>query len=110
MLALTECTPTGITAAALGNPIVDWSSPIQHPISTDPNSLDRDLNSLHSSSFTKPEHRYDPFASPLLFFRTPAFELPPPPSLYGIPSSPDPSSQPTKTENTSQLIPKRRSH
>ncbi|KAL8679088.1 MAG: hypothetical protein Q9224_007063, partial [Gallowayella concinna] len=113
MLALTECTPTGITAAALGNPIVDWTSPIQHPISTDSlSSLNQDLKSLHTNSFAKPEHRYDPFASPLLFFRTPAFELPPPPSLYGIPSSsPEPTSQPdNEKEDPSQLIPKRRSH
>ncbi|KAL8805409.1 MAG: hypothetical protein Q9182_001975 [Xanthomendoza sp. 2 TL-2023] len=111
MLALTECTPTGITAAALGNPIVDWTSPLENPISTNPNSLlNRNLISLHTSSFTKPEHRYDPFASPLLFFRTPAFELPPPPSLYGIPSSPDPSNPPADTEDPSQLIPRRRAH
>lgn len=110
MLGLTECTPNGITAAALGNPIVDWSPPLDATPRSD-HDLVRDLRSLRTSSFTKPEHRYDPFASPLLFFRTPAFDLPPPPSLYSSTSSSrDLKAESTDLDDPTQLVPKRRSH
>ncbi|KAL8998365.1 MAG: hypothetical protein Q9169_002578 [Polycauliona sp. 2 TL-2023] len=113
MLALTECNPNSITAAALGNPIVDWSSPLQLPASSenDSNSLNHSIKTLHTTSFAKPEHRYDPFASPLLFFRTPAYELPTP-SLYGTSFPPTPSgpSQGSTSASSSELVPRRLSH
>ena len=132
MLALTECHDVGkestgdhrsrIGAAALGNPLVDWTAlfpkgsdampigclqnhkPIsrpQNPTRGDEDSLsiretpdcsiveheqmaarDKEYLSLQSLlnsrqvHFRKPEHFFDPFASPSLFFRTPAFDLP----------------------------------
>ncbi|KAL8736767.1 MAG: hypothetical protein Q9166_000133 [cf. Caloplaca sp. 2 TL-2023] len=119
MLALTEChyssmEPGSITTAALGNPIVDWTLPLSESNAIpDSDGLTRDLKPLYTTSFARPEHRYDPFASPLLFFRTPAYDLPTP-SLYGMPLSPEPAgqghSQVPDTHATSQLIPKRRSH
>ncbi|KAL9603853.1 MAG: hypothetical protein Q9219_000962 [cf. Caloplaca sp. 3 TL-2023] len=147
-LALTECHDgskgkPGVRAAALGNPIVDWSPPFpvemgkkSPPPSSPPSStrettkyeddnsndkLTRALNSLRKTSFTNPEQRYDPFASPLLFFRTPAFELPPAPYYtYGLlpPSPPDEQQQQQQqqrrqseesTENP-DFVPKKRSH
>ncbi|KAL8675096.1 MAG: hypothetical protein Q9168_000467 [Polycauliona sp. 1 TL-2023] len=108
MLAITECNPNSITAAALGNPIVDWSSPLQPPASNESNSLGRNIKNLHTNSFAKPEHRYDPFASPLLFFRTPAYELPTP-SLYGN-SFPPSASPNAASTSSSELVTRRRSH
>ncbi|KAL8845460.1 MAG: hypothetical protein Q9176_000096 [Flavoplaca citrina] len=110
MLALTECNPNGITAAALGNPIVDWSSPLEPRMPSDSDSFNRSIKSLHTSSFAKPEHRYDPFASPLLFFRTPAYELPTT-SLYGTSFSPAANGELAKANDLSRdLVPRRRSH
>lgn len=95
-LALTECrasTP-GIVAAALNNPIVDWVSlggtldvkkgnskaAMQWDSSHSTlNALDA-LPSLRDELFRKPEHYFDPFASPVLFFRT---------AGAGIPSAPE---------------------
>ncbi|KAL8766434.1 MAG: hypothetical protein Q9209_006810 [Squamulea sp. 1 TL-2023] len=111
MLALTECKTNGITAAALSDPIVDWSSPIQLPpsSSSDIHSLSRDLKDLYTTSFAKPEHRYDPFASPLLFFRTPAHELSTP-SLYGASFPLESKAESSDSDATSRLVPRRRSH
>ena len=112
MLALTECNPNGITAAALGNPIVDWSSPVESrvPSNSDNDSFNRSIRSLHTSSFAKPEHRYDPFASPLLFFRTPAYELPTT-SLYGMSFFPAANGGLANANDSSrELVPRRRSH
>lgn len=105
MLALTECREdstglgiNGISAAAIGNPIVDWtglfgtdSDPLTMPISekditraerssssttnAQPMSISG-LSAARNSYFAKPDAYFDPFASPLLFFRTPASELP----------------------------------
>lgn len=109
MLALTECNPNGITAAALGNPIVDWSSALQTPVSCDSDRLYRSIKNLHTTSFAKADHRYDPFASPLLFFRTPAYELPTA-SLYGTSFSPATNGETSKTHTSTELVPRRRSH
>ncbi|KAL8783782.1 MAG: hypothetical protein Q9213_004398 [Squamulea squamosa] len=111
MLALTECKTNGITAAALGDPIVDWSSPLRLPTSSssDVDSPNRSLKNLHTTCFAKSEHRYDPFASPLLFFRTPAYELPTP-SLYGSSFSPGPKEESSDSDGASMLVPRRRSH
>ena len=97
MLALTEChsASLGISAAALGNPIVDWTA--LHSSGTRPESeitgrtkvtkknqksLEKNLLAIDSlvtlreEYFPKAEKYHDPFASPLLFFRTPSSELP----------------------------------
>ncbi|KAL8951336.1 MAG: hypothetical protein Q9222_002701 [Ikaeria aurantiellina] len=104
-LALTECSPTGITACAVHNPIADWSTPFPPP----QNQRGKALTSLRATSFAKSEHRYDPFASPLLFFRTPAFELPPPPSPFASVMSP--TSSQDKADAGSDLVQaKRRYH
>ena len=108
MLALTECHNNRkdhreehkchITAAAIGNPLVDWTAlfpkgedtmPVNRLESREPfpepritAQEDEDFLSIHGlldfrqSHFRKPEHFFDPFASPSLFFRTPSFDLP----------------------------------
>jgi len=113
MLALTESHigRIGIRAAAVENPILDWT----FPDTLSSQDLERDeaeydssnmagkrkhmsktkvldswtafgkrgpINANHWLSmrrfcFSKPEYYFDPFASPLLFFRTPGIDLPP---------------------------------
>lgn len=105
MLALTECQNStknpglqSISAVAVGNPIVDWtglfgtaSDPVV-PYNASRASLRKDhglshtwdnqplsilgLSTIRNGLFRKPEAYFDPFASPLLFFRTPSVELP----------------------------------
>ncbi|KAL9119919.1 MAG: hypothetical protein Q9187_003519, partial [Circinaria calcarea] len=130
MLALTECHmgKPGIRAAMMGNPITDWTA-FHDPADTDglsPSirqgndpaaSLSTPSHLLHvrSSLFTKPSHYFDPFASPLLFFRTPSSDLPPdfsPPSTSDdsqAPPSPTSDSQPS-SETPIEWIRKRRAH
>ena len=103
MLALTECRMDGgIRAAAVGNAIVDWTSLSAadkvSPASTDHGGKttinakhaaanivlhqrgrspsNNTLLHLRSKFFAHAEKYFDPFASPLLFFRTPASEVP----------------------------------
>ena len=99
MLALTECNPTRshISAASMFNPILDWTDVIPEDRDMVPEDLTADsishsqdteaFNKMPTPSmsalmarrreiFLKPEHFFDPFASPLLFFRTPCFDLP----------------------------------
>lgn len=91
-LALTECRAgqPRVVAAAVQNPVLDWtslgaagrlkktrntkapSSPLgdfsQHEL--------QELLRLRSDLFAKPAHYFDPFASPMLFFRSPGIEVP----------------------------------
>ena len=95
MLALTESKSMirGVSAAAIGNPVVDWTAlftPNKAPMSSEmlANSSQNDslvepaptiLKSLlimREKLFAKAEHYHDPFASPLLFFRTASSDLP----------------------------------
>lgn len=102
MLALTECfstpaelEPQGISALAVGNPILDWTALIPSdatrnvpPVGifrkvrgfpTGANNESLSYNSLYdirSIFFAKADNYFDPFASPLLFFRTPSSEIP----------------------------------
>ncbi len=121
MLALTEChnSKPGISGAAIGNPIVDWTSlfpakeedesqnmaPPEESIYSQPSGIQdgastkgsannrtkaessgilstEGLMNLRSTLFAKPETYFDPFTSPLLFFRTPGYDLPPTPSAF----------------------------
>ena len=102
MLALTECfhapekpERSGISALAVGNPILDWTALVkseatrsaleagdvrksdgfQRGAKSDSLS-DNDLCDIRDIYFSKAEHYFDPFASPLLFFRTPGCEIP----------------------------------
>lgn len=104
MLALTEChgRRQDITAAGIGNPIADWTSLAFESEATEdisPSSALRSesakkklplsdtipwtgrplrtesLLSLRDELFPKEDRFFDPFASPLLFFRGPAFDL-----------------------------------
>ena len=105
MLALTECRPTkgGVKAAVVGNAILDWTSlfpasnngiapavsfreaatstnarhvaPERSPGQHGPSLSNDGLLRLRSRLFTRPEKYFDPFASPLLFFRTPGCDL-----------------------------------
>ena len=102
MLALTECLYTprdlgrkGISALAVGNPILDWTALTKsgEPGNASQAGNSREIGgfpkgaenaSLSSNSlceirdvyFSKAENYFDPFASPLLFFRTPGCEIP----------------------------------
>lgn len=91
MLALTECRKgePGVVAAAINNPLADWVQPEDEIDVTSPKSslarfgqkhdglrLD-DLLRARGNFFPKPETYFDPFASPLLFFRTPGAAVPP---------------------------------
>jgi len=83
MLALTECRPRDATlnAAAVGNPIADWTALFPAPErseSADGRISEESLIHVREELFSKPEHYHDPFASPLLFFRTPSSSLPDP--------------------------------
>ena len=91
-LALTECRigEVGVVAAALNNPIVDWVS-LGHgeraktakadSIMTDKSALDlHKAPSLRPQLFAKPEAYFDPFASPILFFRSAGVDVPPAPA------------------------------
>ena len=106
MLGLTECHAgkVGINALAANNPTVEWTQLGPPPnnaagarvqavesghdllseqmtklsmssLQDDPIDIDSILQ-VRSSAFPKAELYYDPFASPLLFFRTPSYDLP----------------------------------
>jgi len=120
MLALTECQVSNksrIRAAAIGNPTVDWTAlfPLikygslktEFRNVTDPLSLNN-LLLLRRTLFRKPEGFFDPFASPLLYFRTPSYDLPPPPPNYpGMDEDAQPSS---REDDPEPKVKKRRSH
>jgi acetyl esterase/lipase len=90
MLALTECRKgePGIVTAAINNPLADWVQPEEELHVTAPeSSLAKfgqsyhgleiaDLLRARGNYFPKPETYFDPFASPLLFFRTPGTAVP----------------------------------
>ena len=102
MLAVTECSstpedlePQGISALAVGNPILDWTALIpRDPIPNisraqffrkgggSPRGSDNEcltangLCNIRDAFFSKAETYFDPFASPLLFFYSPRTELP----------------------------------
>ncbi|KAK3115330.1 hypothetical protein LTR53_005457 [Teratosphaeriaceae sp. CCFEE 6253] len=86
MLALTECRvrQPGIVAAALSDPVVDWvdavadSPRVPKHNKALPNPADA-LADHRRTLFRKPEHYFDPFASPLLFLRSPGRAIPPAP-------------------------------
>ena len=94
-LALTECRigQPGIVASAISNPIVDWLSldevseskkgqmamkKLRSEDSTILSELQR-LRYLRGRLFQKPEGYFDPFASPILFFRSAGIGVPPSP-------------------------------
>ncbi|KAK1080479.1 hypothetical protein LTR33_005507 [Friedmanniomyces endolithicus] len=93
MLALTECRngQRGIVAAALSNPMVDWvdldedfariKTTAGAPVASGgtANALAAGLQALRSKLFRKPEHYFDPFASPILFLRSAGGAIPPAP-------------------------------
>lgn len=90
MLALTECRPRDptISAAAVGNILADWTALFPSPErskSTEAPISEDSLVQSREKLFSKPEHYHDPFASPLLFFRTPSSSLPDPYN-QGLPS------------------------
>lgn len=118
MLALTEChrSKLGICAAALGEPIVDWTSlqiPRQKTGNEEIKDLGKDtgdeaesLRSLRSALFPSIGYCLDPFASPLLFFRTPGLDIATPnPAI--LDRTTDQEDVPVETLT---VEPKRRSH
>ncbi|WPG98600.1 Hypothetical protein R9X50_00139300 [Acrodontium crateriforme] len=86
MLALTECRATqpGIVAAALSNPITDWVGLDECAHSTRSSrrtqfaapSLETELSTLKTQLFPNPTSSFDPFASPILFFRSAGINIP----------------------------------
>lgn len=96
MLALTECrrNEVGVAACATSNAVFDWVS-LDAPIPSakqgkkykgavnedQSNPLIEEALTLRTSLFRKPADYFDPFASPILFFRTPGIDTPSPPTL-----------------------------
>lgn len=91
-LALTECRlgELGIIAAAVNNPLVDWVSLDDAPLARSKYSTRGTLQvpslaetneflSLRKELFKRPGAYFDPFASPILFFRSAGANVPPPP-------------------------------
>ena len=78
MLALTECRrgEPGVFAAAVNNPVVDWVLPDTVDEPTESGNSTTALLQARQDFFPKPTSYFDPFASPLLFFRTPGAEVP----------------------------------
>lgn len=130
MLALTECQAQGqsISAAALGNPVSDWTALFpadQNKDAKDPTSSryhatkdpkastagPRDgqttdsLLRLRDKIFPQPAKFFDPFASPSLFFRTPSIDLPPTVNPLLVEPSSSEAEMPDEP-----LVRKRRSH
>ncbi|KAF2173274.1 hypothetical protein M409DRAFT_62829 [Zasmidium cellare ATCC 36951] len=86
-LALSECRigEPGIVAAAINNPIVDWTTvhdrnwmPFkpQSKAHTSNGLAWDDLAQYRETLFRRPSHYFDPFASPMLFFRSAELEVP----------------------------------
>ena len=92
-LALTECRTDrpAIVAAAVNNALVDWVSlaettdtPAKRRLPKSASSIvdgsDQELQTLlqlRQELFAKPENYFDPFASPMLFFRSAGTTVPP---------------------------------
>lgn len=101
MLALTECRPQGphIAAAAVNEPIVDWIFPAEDESTGAATSARSRAGSSfyryakngpldtetflekRGAYFRKPADYFDPFASPVLNFRSPGVATPPTPTL-----------------------------
>ncbi|KAK4579823.1 hypothetical protein LTR86_000024 [Recurvomyces mirabilis] len=91
MLAMTECQKgqPGIVAAVLHNPIVDWvdldtdpsfkraSKKASSSTSSKYHDLTKELLIVRAQAFQKPEHYFDPFASPMLLLRSSGVVVPP---------------------------------
>ncbi|KXT06175.1 hypothetical protein AC578_1413 [Pseudocercospora eumusae] len=88
-LALTECRADepGIVAAAVSNPIADWteldieclSDVVARRSSSRTQQLNLAFERLRTQRdvlFRKSQHYFDPFASPILFFRSPGVHVP----------------------------------
>ncbi|KAK6419742.1 hypothetical protein LTR95_017027, partial [Oleoguttula sp. CCFEE 5521] len=91
MLALTECrrAEAGVVAAAVSNPLVDWVFPQEGEAGYAKSSMVKagshhpgltvsNLHNARSGLFRKPADYFDPFASPMLLFRTAGTEPPMP--------------------------------
>lgn len=89
MLALTECRKgqPGVVTAAVNSPLIDWIQPEDIDLRAPRSSLAKHGQSHSGLSiddflrargyyFPKPEAYFDPFASPILFFRSPGAEVP----------------------------------
>lgn len=86
-LALSECRigEPGIVAAAVNNPIVDWTDlrnsigmPLtqQQMVATSTGMTMESLSRYRDMLFRKPAHYFDHFASPMLLFRSSGVEVP----------------------------------
>jgi acetyl esterase/lipase len=128
MLALTESRmgEHRVVAAALNNPIVDWLfTEISHSntaASEDHQTRKRNPPSLvafghaspvssttllatRSSLFRKPAAYFDPFASPVLFFRSPGADVPRDPKSDPPSDTPDMAAPPMRKRKVHRIFP-----
>jgi acetyl esterase/lipase len=128
MLALTESRMGEhcVAAAALNNPIVDWLFPeIPHSNTTaheDDQARKTKSSSFatfhrsspisstallttRSSLFRRPAAYFDPFASPVLFFRSPAADVPSDPESDLPSPSPDSTAAPKRKRKVHRIFP-----
>ncbi|KAI9702934.1 MAG: hypothetical protein M1836_008148 [Candelina mexicana] len=120
MLGVTEChtNKLGIGAIAVSNPILDWTFSNRR---TEAAKMERisgenvdpvvfkNISMTRAKLFSGPEAHHDPFASPLLFFRTSAN----PPPEYTDPASirdAPPSSKTDESDEDSDGVPQRTYH
>lgn len=138
MLALTECfhtpaelEPQGISALAVGNPVLDWTAltpsyatqnapqaGVFRKVGGFPKGANNEslsvngLCDIREAFFSQAEKCFDPFASPLLFFRTPTSEVPNEATastehslLNGGPEDENPLSLPVKKRRSARKYP-----
>ena len=110
MLALTEChaNKPGISAAAIGDPVVDWPSLLLKS-DLEGNEVAKGksekLRVLQRALSPNLEQSFDPFVSPLLFMRTPSYEIGP-----DRRTSPSVDDRGHDSDTSPTITPKRRSH
>ncbi|KAI9781886.1 MAG: hypothetical protein M1835_004171 [Candelina submexicana] len=120
MLGVTEChtIKPGIGALAVSNPVLDWTIPNRRAKATKMERMSventdslifKNSSMTRAKFFSGPEAHYDPFASPLLFFRTSAN----PPPEYTDPASVRNAPRSSKTDECDDSldgVPQRKYH
>lgn len=82
MLGLTECRAgeAGVGAVGVRAPVVDWVA-LDATVKGAGGGVVDELVKLRGKLFPKPGMFFDPFASPMMFFRTPGMDVPAAPPL-----------------------------
>ncbi|KAI9718706.1 MAG: hypothetical protein M1812_003880 [Candelaria pacifica] len=113
-LGLTEChtNKSAIGAIAVSNPILDWTFPSSNAQAAKTESLSEKivdplvpkyLSAARAQLFSGPEAHHDPFASPLLFFRTSSNPLPEYTDPALIPNASSPSGTNESDEESGEV-------